>query len=140
MAQAKSENENRNSRVLIHAGASTDDVGKHPEWRGSDDQEISDCTFAASENDLSGKEAMSDINHRIEHVLDRAPSDSTANLLLRKSKDGYRAFFKIRSAQGKFVGFIRGKNLIETVDKVLSQVRGQIENWKETRRLADERG
>ena len=81
---------------------------------------------------------MSEINNRIEHVLDRAPSDSSANLLLRKSGDGYRAFFKVRSAQGKFAGFIRGKNLIETVDKVLSKVRTQIDDWKETRRLADE--
>ena len=126
------------SRILIHAGATSEDVGKHPEWRGDNDRELSNCAFAESEPDLDAKEAMSDINHRIEHVLDRAPSDASANLLLRKSKDGYRAFFKIRSAQGKFSGFIRGKNLIETVDKVLSRVRGQIEDWKETRRLADE--
>lgn len=126
------------SRILIHAGATSDDIGKHPEWRGNNDRALDECDFAVAEKGLDAKETMSDINSRIEHVLDKAPSDSTANLLLKKSKDGYRAFFKVRSAQGKFVGFIRGRNLIETVDRVVNQVRKQIDDWKENRQLADE--
>ncbi len=126
------------SRILIHAGATSEDVGKHPEWRGENDRELAECEFVSSEIGLDAKETMTDINSRIEHVLDKAPSDSTANLLLRKTKDGYRAFLKVRSAQGKFAGFIRGRNLIETVDRVVSQVRKQIDDWKEQRQLADE--
>lgn len=126
------------SRILIHAGANTDDIGKHPEWRGNNDRELQDCAFASELEGINARDAMTDINSRIEHVLDKAPSDSTANLLLRKTKDGYRAFFKVRSAQGKFTSFIRGRTLIETVDRVVNQVRKQIDDWKEQRQLADE--
>lgn len=132
------------SRILIHAGAtSKDEVAGHPSWRGENDRVLEDCSFATSfesgEGSIDSKEAMTEINYKIEHVLDKAPSDATANLILKKTRDGgYRAFFKVRSAQAKFAGFIRGNSLIDVVDKVVKQVRTQIDDWKQSRQLADE--
>ena len=134
-AASKSNASSNENRVMIHASSSEGEAGHQPQWRGQHDREITSCPY--SEQD--GVAAMSEINSRLERILDKAPSDSSANLLLRKTKDGYKAFFRVRSAQQRFAGFISGRRLIDVVERVMKDVRGQIDDWKETRRLADDR-
>jgi hypothetical protein len=124
------------SRVMIHADSSDCEGGYHPQWKGEGDKDLSVCPFLETGFDsLSG---MSEINSRLERMLDKAPSDSTANLLVRKTNDGYKAFLRIRSANSRFTGFIRGAHLIDVVERVIKDVRGQIDNWKISRQLTDE--
>lgn len=121
------------SRILIHASNSDAEGGQHPSWRGESDLEITTVAFNAEDGvDMSG------INAQLERLLDKAPSDSTANLLLKKTKGGYKAFFRIRSAQNRFKGFISGRRLVDVVERVMRDVKSQIDQWKETRRLSDE--
>lgn len=122
------------SRILIHASSGDAEAGHHPLWKGDKNREIATC--AISEGD--GVKEMAEINARFERVLDNAPSDSTANLLLRRTKDGYKAFFRIRSTQSRFTGFISGRRLGDVVERVMNDVRLQIDAWRATRRLADE--
>jgi hypothetical protein len=124
------------SRILIHADNADREGGNHPLWKGAGDQELTACPFA--EADLDHMKGMSEINSRLERVLDKAPSDSTANLLVRKTKDGYRAFLKIRSANQRFAGSMSGRRLIDVVERVIKDVRGQIDDWKQHRQLVDE--
>lgn len=120
------------SRVLIHADNADREGGNHPEWRG--DEAIADGEFAEEEN------AMSEINSRLERMLDKAPSDSTANLLVRRTRDGgYKAFLRIRSVNQRFKAFISGKQLRDVVERVIKDVRGQIDEWKENRELINDR-
>ena len=122
------------SRILIHASSSESDICQHPRWHGESNKEITECPFTAED----GVTEMSDINVRLERVLDKAPSDSTANLLLKKTSDGYKAFFKLRSTQNQFSGFIKGKSLVDVVERVFHEVRQQIDDWKETRHVAED--
>ncbi len=130
---------NEPTRVMIHACSAEGESALHPQWRGHENLELTSCPY--SEQD--GVKDMSEINSRLVRLLDKAPSDSSANLLLRKTKDGYKAFFRIRSSaafgEKRFAGFISGRRLIDVVEKVMTDVRSQIDEWKLTRRLADER-
>jgi hypothetical protein len=81
---------------------------------------------------------MSEINSRLERMLDKAPSDSSVNLLVRKTRDGYKAFLKLRSTNTRFTGFIRGNRLIDVVERVIKDVRTQIDDWKLSRTVVDE--
>lgn len=123
------------SRVFIHADSMDREGGTHPQWKGDGDKELDTCPFKAEAEELDG---MSEINTRLERMLDKAPSDSTVNLLVRKTKDGYKAFLRIRSANRRFAGFIRGRGLIDTVERVIKDVRTQIDDWKSNRQLVDE--
>ena len=124
------------SRVMIHADSSDREGGYRPQWKGEGDTALSECPF--EESGFDSVSGMSEINSRIERMLDKAPSDSTANLLVRKTKDGYKAFLRIRSANSRFTGFIRGRKLIDVVERVIKDVRGQIDDWKSNRQLSDE--
>ncbi len=122
------------SRILIHASSSENEICQHPRWHGDSNREITECPFSAED----GVTEMSEINARLERVLDKAPSDSTANLLLKKTSDGYKAFFKLRSTQSQFSGFIKGACLVDVVERVFREVRLQIDDWKETRHVAED--
>ena len=127
-----------NDRVMIHADSTDHEGGHTPQWKGSGDEEITSFPFEdAGFDNASG---MTDINSRLEHMLDKAPSDSSANLLVKKTRDGsYKAFLRIRSANRRFAGFIRGSKAIDVVERVIKDVRGQIDEWKSNRDLVDER-
>jgi hypothetical protein len=129
------------SRVLIHADSADREGGNHPHWRGDGDQELTRFPFGEAELDgeIDERNGISEINYRLERCLDKAPSDSSANLLVKKTGTGYRAFLRIRSQNNRcFKSFIQGSRLMEVVERVIGDVRGQIDEWKQTRRLADD--
>lgn len=123
------------SRVLIQANGSESEAGTHPSWRGGRDEELTSSPF---ESESESANDMSEINARLERLLEKAPSDSSANLLLRKTKTGYKALLRVRSAHQKFNGFISGRRLIDVVERVLRDVKTQIDDWKDKRHLVDE--
>lgn len=126
-------------RILIHADNADREAGMHPQWRGDGDQELTQFPFGKEhENALTNMNGMTEINYHLERVLDKAPSDSTANLLVRKTKDGFKAFLHIRSANQKFKSFISGRRLMDVVEHTIRDVRSQIDDWKSRRQLADE--
>lgn len=124
------------SRIMIHVDSLDTNNGTHPRWKGADNVELSTCPF--EDVSVQSTSEMTAINSRLELMLDKAPSDSSANLLVRKTKDGYKAFLRIRSVNSRFASFIFGAGLIDVVEKVILDVRSQIERWKQTRTLKDE--
>ncbi len=77
-----------------------------------------------------GAFAMRRINERIRHLLDIAPSDASAELIIRKSRAGYKGLLKIYSQQRRFTGGNTGRILSEVFDRIFDEVRGQIDDWK----------
>jgi hypothetical protein len=126
------------SRVFIHADNADKEGGNHPHWKGDGDRELTTFPFLSEiDDDLDENTAITAINSHLERVLDKAPSDSTANLLVRKTANGFKAFLRIRSTNRKFKSFISGRRLTEVVEHAIRDVRAQIDAWKETRELAD---
>lgn len=134
----KTQNKPDMSRVMIHADNADREGGTHPRWRGEGDQELTSFPFAAPDGDFDETKGIHEINAKLERVLDKAPSDSTANLLVRKTKDGYKAFLRIRSTNQRFKSFMSGRRLRDVVERAIKDVRHQIDDWKNTRHLADE--
>ena len=86
-----------------------------------------------AEIDKRGSEAMGDIDEAIRQVLEEAPSDSGAELVVRKARGGYKGLLTIYSRQGKFVGGSVGEKLTDVVKKIFSEVHEQISDWKKHR-------
>lgn len=82
-----------------------------------------------------GDQVVRDINEQLQRVLDRAPSDASATLLIRKVQDGYKGLLKIYSRQRRFVGGSVDHYLPTVVASIFEEVREQIEDWKRTRSL-----
>ena len=82
-----------------------------------------------------GTEAMRTINDKIRSVLEEAPSDSAAELTVRRAPGGYKGFLRIHSQQRKFVGGGQAQRFSEVVEQMFREVRGQIKEWKRARVL-----
>ena len=123
------------SRVMIHADNGDLEGGNHPQWKGDDGEELTSFPFANSNHEFEELDGMIEINARLERMLDKAPSDSTANLLVRKTANGYKAFLRVRSSNRGFKSFITGQRLRDVVERVVLEVRSQIDGWKESRQL-----
>lgn len=80
-----------------------------------------------------GDETMRTINERIRDLLDEAPSDASAELLVRKGTGGYKGMLKIYSQQRKFVGGAQSERFLDVVDEIFREVREQIDDWKRDR-------
>jgi predicted ATP-grasp superfamily ATP-dependent carboligase len=80
-----------------------------------------------------GAHVLSEINSRIRSMLDRAPSDASVQLQMRKERDGYMGLLKVQSQQRKFVGAKVDQRFSKVIDDIFSQVRSQIEEWRSGR-------
>ena len=80
-----------------------------------------------------GDEAMHTINARIRDLLEEAPSDASAELLVRKGTTGYKGMLKIYSAQRKFVGGAQSERFLDVIEECFREVREQIDDWKRDR-------
>ncbi len=83
--------------------------------------------------EAQGGDAMKVINDRIRSVLEEAPSDSTAELLVRRTRDGYKGLLKVYSQQRKFVGGQTVGKFADLIEQLFSEVHEQIEDWKRGR-------
>lgn len=80
-----------------------------------------------------GVEAMQKINAKIRQILEKAPSDATAELEVGRDQDGFHGLLKIVSQQRKFVGGGRGKVFADVIDQIFAEVWKQISSWKKER-------
>jgi hypothetical protein len=81
----------------------------------------------------AGDEAMREINMRLQHMLEEAPSDASAKLFIRKVRTGYKGLLKVYSCQRKFVtGAIEGK-FTDLIEDLFKDIQLQIQDWKEHR-------
>lgn len=76
---------------------------------------------------------VADMKARLSGLLDKAPSDSTATLLIRKDRQGYQGLLKIRSLRSKFVSACRSPNFKQMVDTIMRDTKRQIDDWKKQR-------
>jgi len=86
-----------------------------------------------------GEETMREINARIRQLLEFAPSDSTAELEIRKDQHGFQGLLRVFSQQRRFVGGCRHKVFSEMIERVFEEVWTQIEQWKKEREAVFER-
>lgn len=76
---------------------------------------------------------IAEMKARLAHLLERAPSDATATLLIRKDGDQYQALFRVRSLRSKFVSACRASNFKQVVDSIIRDTKRQIDEWKKQR-------
>ncbi|MES2857207.1 MAG: hypothetical protein V4692_15165 [Bdellovibrionota bacterium] len=115
------------SKITIHSGVNESGAELHPCWRGDDDQELTDCPLDSDEGE------MAEINQRLQSILDRAPSDASAELSIQKSEDGYHGLLNVYSIHRHFSGGYDGSRLRDVIDRVVSEVYEQINDWKRSR-------
>lgn len=82
-----------------------------------------------------GEHTMREINDRIRSLIDCAPSDAGAELVVHKTPVGYKGLLKIHSRHRRFVGGDSGPEFQEVLDRIFEEVREQIEDWKRDRDL-----
>lgn len=82
-----------------------------------------------------GSEAILELNERLQGLLDEAPSDASAEILVRKINGVYRGVLKVASLQRKFAGGSTGVNLTDLFERIFRQVHEQIVEWKRHRQL-----
>ncbi len=77
--------------------------------------------------------AIREINDRLKEMMEEAPSDASAELIVRRVGHGFKGFLKVCSSQRKFIGGSAGPKLFEVVNSIFDEVRSQIRTWKRTR-------
>ena len=70
---------------------------------------------------------------RLTGLLEKAPSDSSATLLIRKDGNDYQGLLKIRSVHNKFVSACRSSNFKQLVESIIRDTRLQLDQWKRER-------
>lgn len=97
---------------------------------------IDDLTQAEIEQE--GTYTLQEVNERIRELLDLAPSDSSAEILMRKVSDGYKGYVKITSQTRKFVGGSTRDSVTDFLDKAFSDIERQIADWKRHRNVRND--
>lgn len=88
-----------------------------------------------AELDGHGGCIINEMNERLEEIMDRAPSDSSAELHVRKSESGYKGTLKVNSQQRRFVGGGSGPDIMDVFEKVVDEVQDQISEWSKGRNV-----
>ncbi len=73
------------------------------------------------------------IRHRLRWLMDKAPSDATATFFIKPVKTGYKGLLKIHSAQRRFVAGGEASSLAELMDRISSEIKGQLYSWRQVR-------
>jgi hypothetical protein len=89
----------------------------------------------SAENDLLKNEGTENVSirHRLRWLMDKAPSDATATFFIKPMKTGYKGLLKIHSAQRRFVAGGEAGSLSELMDRISSEIKGQLHNWRQVR-------
>lgn len=74
--------------------------------------------------------SVEEINSRIRRLLEHAPSDSSAEIEMRKGAEGFQGLLRVSSCQGKFIGGARGRKFAEVIEEIFRQVEAQIDLWR----------
>ena len=79
------------------------------------------------------QDEIAEMTVRLEGLMENAPSDATATLLIRKEGSDYQGLLKIRSLRNKFVSACRAPNFKQMVDNIMRDTKRQIDDWKKER-------
>jgi hypothetical protein len=82
--------------------------------------------------------ARAHLTDRLSQILDEAPYRSNLQAAFTRKDGGIRGVLVIHSSAGHFSAFATGRNLNETANKVIRQIRKRLNRWK-TRRFAREK-
>lgn len=80
-----------------------------------------------------GVTAVQELDRRMKALMEKAPSDATSQLVIRKSKEGYKGLLKITSLQGKFVAGQVHRCFTQMMNELFAEARAQIDQWKRHR-------
>lgn len=83
--------------------------------------------------DNENQQDVADMKARLSGLLEKAPSDSSATLLIRKDGNDYQALLKIRSIHNKFVSACRCSDFRQLIDSLVNDTKRQIDDWKRER-------
>lgn len=73
------------------------------------------------------------LRHRLRWLMDKAPSDATASFFIKPVGKGYKGLLKIHSAQRRFIAGCEAASLSELMDRISSEIKSQLANWREVR-------
>ncbi len=76
---------------------------------------------------------VAEMTARLTGLLEKAPSDSSATLLIRKDGDDYQGLLKIRSLHNKFVSACRSSDFKQLVELIIRDTKRQLDQWKRER-------
>lgn len=120
-------------RISIHAGNQDDEFALHPCWRGANDEELTASPFCSAREEAELE--MREVNELLEDVLEKAPSDAAAEILVDRRSGGFDVQLNIHSSQGVFGRGQGGSTFRKVVEDLLTEMRSEIEEWKRHRRL-----
>lgn len=83
--------------------------------------------------DNEDQHEIAEMKSQLEGLMERAPSDASATLIIRKEGSGYQGLLKIRSLRNKFVSACRAPNFKQLVDTIMRDTKRQIDDWKKER-------
>jgi hypothetical protein len=83
--------------------------------------------------DNENQHEVAEMKARLSGLLEKAPSDASATLLIRKDGNDYQALLKIRSLHNKFVSACRSSDFKQMVDTIIRDTKRQIDEWKKER-------
>lgn len=93
-----------------------------------------DLNFNGMECD---EETKHTIEHKLDDLLEKAPSDATSNSLFTKMKKGYTGMLNVISSQGKFVATAAGRDMNETIRSLFNEIHQQLKVWRAHRYLSE---
>lgn len=76
---------------------------------------------------------IAEMKARLASLMDKAPSDATATLLIRREGNSYKGLLKIKSLRNKFVSACRAPNFKQLLDSMIRDTKQQIDDWKRER-------
>jgi hypothetical protein len=79
------------------------------------------------------QQEIADMKARLSGLMEKAPSDASATLLIRKDGNNYSGLLKIRSLHNKFVSACRAPDLTKMIDSIIRDTKRQIDEWKKER-------
>ena len=69
----------------------------------------------------------------LSELYEESPSGSTMTADFSRKDNVFKAIISIRSSAGKFFAVASGRKLREVTDKIIDQIRKQLDKWKSTR-------
>ena len=88
---------------------------------------------ATLDGQADDQKQINEIKERLEVILDSAPSDAVARIVVKKIRGGFHAFLRIYSKQTKFLVGASAPHLRDAMNQLFDDVGRQIGSWRDSR-------
>ena len=91
---------------------------------------------ATVDGQADDRKQINEIKERLETIMDSAPSDAVARIVVKKIRGGFHAFLRIYSKQTKFLVGASSAQLGDAMNQLFDDVNRQIRSWRDARIVA----